>query len=261
MKSPLSQATVFVVVTFVVSFYFQYQFIFQGGLEANRGLIPILMWTPGIIGILCSLAFGHRLKDLGFRSFGGKDLLIAYGVPVVAAILLLVLSTIWGVAELKEPRKLFKVLVYAPTVGVFLGFLRAIGEEIGWRGFLHARLVEAKVRYPYVITGVVWGAWHLPAILFADYATSDLPYLSACFFMIGITGMSIFVGYQRERTGSVWLSGITHASHNTWIQRIYPAFLVPGPLDQYYGGESGFFGAFLYAMMGAVILKRIKSGP
>jgi CAAX amino terminal protease family. len=47
------------------------------------------------------------------------------------------------------------------TLVSLLSFLSAVGEEIGWRGYLLTRLVEAEVPRPVLLSGVVWAVWHL----------------------------------------------------------------------------------------------------
>src|SRR5262245_44667860 len=39
-------------------------------------------------------------------------------------------------------------------------FFCAFGEELGWRGYLLPRLVEAGLLCPLVFCGLVWGIWH-----------------------------------------------------------------------------------------------------
>src|SRR5262249_4696033 len=141
----------------------------------------------------------------------------------------------------------YAFLVLAPTMYVVIGSLRALGEEIGWRGFLHARLREQNISHPYILTGIIWGLWHLPLILFADYATSDLPYLSALLFMITITANSVFMGWIKEKSGTIWPAALAHGVHNVWIAGVYPAFIKKGVLDTYFGGESGVFIAIIYS--------------
>ena len=55
--------------------------------------------------------------------------------------------------------QLVEALTYAPLVNTFA----ALGEEVGWRGFLYPQL---KARFGItagrLIGGVIWGAWHFP---------------------------------------------------------------------------------------------------
>ena len=52
------------------------------------------------------------------------------------------------------------------TVGLVLNLVRAAGEEIGWRGYMLTRFIEAGIPRPVLTHAIVWGLWHLPLILF-----------------------------------------------------------------------------------------------
>src|SRR5262249_20165057 len=53
-------------------------------------------------------------------------------------------------------------MMLALTVGPLFNALFAVGEELGWRGFLLPRLMISGVRqWPaLIVTGIVWGIWH-----------------------------------------------------------------------------------------------------
>ena len=42
---------------------------------------------------------------------------------------------------------------------------------------------------------------------------------------------------------------LAHGVHNVWFQHVYPAFAKKGPLDPYFGGESGLFCAVVYGLL------------
>lgn len=57
----------------------------------------------------------------------------------------------------------------AIVVGIILG-VGPLGEELGWRGFLQARLQgRAGPVASAIIVGLVWAFWHLPVFRFADF--------------------------------------------------------------------------------------------
>jgi membrane protease YdiL (CAAX protease family) len=262
-----AQIYVFLIITFSISAAFQFKIIFDGGLDTNQNLILPLMWTPGIVGLLCSLLFGHRWHDIGFRYCSWKQICLAYALPACTAILILVLLLLFGIDSFgmrekyiekfgSETGVLKAMLIIAPTAAVFLASLRALGEEIGWRGFMHARLREAQIKNPNVVTGIIWSIWHIPLIIFADYSTSDKPLLNAGLFVFGAISISIFMGWQRQITNSIWPAAILHGSHNTWIQKIYPVFVKKGPLHSYFGSESGLFLVLIYLSVAVFIYQK-----
>lgn len=70
------------------------------------------------------------------------------------------------------------------TLQLLIGMVFAAGEEIGWRGYMLTRLIAAGVPKPILVSGLIWGAWHLPLIVSGRYVVSSDPMLSAALFMV-----------------------------------------------------------------------------
>ena len=261
------QIIVFIILTFTISWTEEYFIAKSGGIQ-NSLRAFCLMWTPGIVGLILSFYFGSRFKDIGFRKGNLKSYLLAYFVPAITSLLILILLILTGLGEFQiDPilidrvgnvkSVLMRVLIFGPTIGALLGFVSGLGEEIGWRGFLHSRLVSLKIKHPFLITGIIWAIWHWPLILFSDYATSAHPAVSLILFTLSILSYSVFMGYLREKSGSVFTAGLAHGAHNLWIQGIYPAFILKGELDPYFGGESGLFIVVIYLCVAGFIYRKL----
>ena len=65
------------------------------------------------------------------------------------------------------------------AVGMVDGLIFASGEEIGWRGYMLTRLIDAGVPRPVLTSGLIWGLWHVPLVLGGVYAAGPSPALSA----------------------------------------------------------------------------------
>jgi membrane protease YdiL (CAAX protease family) len=265
------QISAYLALTFILSWIQQY-FIIRGGGVSNSAPIFLLMWTPGLVGMFCSWIFGYRLKDIGFRWGSWKYYAIAYAIPAVTAMSILALLLVFGMGEFQLSPELIQkkgsvraailaLALWGPIVGAAVAFTSALGEEIGWRGFLHSRLMDAGIRHPFLITGAIWAFWHWPLILFSNYATSDMPLLSLILFTMGVTAMSVNMGVLRAKSGSVFSAALIHGTHNLWIQGIYPALLKKGPLDPYFGGESGVFIVVIYGLIAVFIYRRYLTEP
>ena len=261
------QIICFVLITFLVSWSEEYWMIKQNKGVENTLATFCLMWTPGLVGLILSFCFGNRFREIGFRKGNLKSYLLAYFIPAATSVLVLVALLLSGIGTFGlSPAlaakaggshvALFKLLILGPTIGTVIGFTSALGEEIGWRGFLHSRLIAMNVRHPFLITGIIWAIWHWPLILFSDYATSDYPVVSLILFTLSIISYSVFMGYLRENSGSVFPAALAHGSHNLWIQAIYPAFITKGVLDPYFGGESGVFIVIFYAILASYIYRK-----
>src|SRR5262249_4427498 len=81
-------------------------------------------------------------------------------------------------------------LAVAATVGTIFINWTAAGEGIGWRGYMLRRLINAGVPSPVLVSGVIWGLWHVPLILGGVYLTGAPPALSALLWMVVATSFS-----------------------------------------------------------------------
>ena len=130
------------------------------------------------------------------------------------------------------------LLLLALTVVTLISALSAVGEEIGWRGFMLTRLVEAGVPAPLLVSGVVWALWHVPLILTGQYAAGGNRTLSAILFVAGISAAGCAIGFLRLSSGSIWPAVLLHAAWNAVIQGAFDASSKGGKV---WIGESGLF--------------------
>lgn len=98
----------------------------------------------------------------------------------------------------------------------FLNIMPFIGEEYGWRAYLAPRLKEIYgVKNAILLTGFIWGIWHLPLNLFyysdgllTSQIYSILVQLVFCIFL------GIFLSYAYNRTKSIWAPVMIHYLNN-----------------------------------------------
>jgi membrane protease YdiL (CAAX protease family) len=110
------------------------------------------------------------------------------------------------------------LLVAAQFVNVLIGSLinviPALGEELGWRGWLLPKLLPLGIVPAILISGVIWGLWHAPLILLG-YNYGDAPGWLALSAMVGMT---IVIGavfsWLRIRSESVWPAALAHGAFN-----------------------------------------------
>lgn len=118
-------------------------------------------------------------------------------------------------------------ITYAPLINV----IPCLGEEAGWRGFLTPRLTERFGRMKgAVLSGVIWGVWHWPVILFAGYEYGltywGAPVLGPLLFCVFTTALGILFSLLYEKTGSIWICALGHGAINAFANT--PSlFLVP----------------------------------
>jgi membrane protease YdiL (CAAX protease family) len=90
-----------------------------------------------------------------------------------------------------------------------------LGEEFGWRGYaLPALTARVGWRGAGVLIGIAWALWHLPLLLVADTAQTDLP---IALFLISTVGLSVVMARLGVHTGfSVLPALLLHSVINWW---------------------------------------------
>lgn len=210
----------------------------RGGLgAAGMTWALALMWSPGVVALAVHLHLRRSLRGLGWAPGPIRILLLALALPLAYAggVYALVWASGMGGFEAGPALSAYRAKLgldpttpAAPTLLLFLAWglppnaLAALGEEIGWRGFLLPRLVARHgYRRGALASGVIWAVYHWPAILIAGYhaGSTPLPYALAC-FSIATVGWSFAYAWLRLRAGSLWPAVLLHASHNLLIQAV-----------------------------------------
>ena len=87
------------------------------------------------------------------------------------------------------------------------------GEEFGWRGYLQVRLLGRRPLLAAIVTGFIWGLWHIPINL-RGYNFPDQPMIGMPVFIISTIMLSIIFGWLRVKTGSIWSASLAHSATN-----------------------------------------------
>ena len=117
-------------------------------------------------------------------------------------------------------------LLFTATATLIMRIATALGEEIGWRGFLVPELAkQMSFTKLSVLSGIIWAAWHAPLLLFADYnAGTNRLYAMACFAVMIVASSFIFA-WLRLKPGSLWPAAVLHASHNLFVQTVFDSMM------------------------------------
>lgn len=120
-----------------------------------------------------------------------------------------------GAAEIPLPvGALIAIQVAALPVAAFVNLIPALGEELGWRGWLLPRLMPLGTLPALLVSGVIWGLWHAPLILLG-YNYPDAPGWLGLTAMVGMcVVVGAVFGWLRLRSGSVWPAALAHAAFN-----------------------------------------------
>ena len=250
------QVAAFLLVTFTLSF------ALEGWMATTQSmnLVWLLMWIPGVTGLLCRLFFREGFGDISLRVSRRGGLLpwaLAWFSPILVG--LLAYGVAWGTGLAPFEASGTGSLAGSPyairflaqlgvmlTLGTLLGALFALGEELGWRGYLLTRLVAAGVPHPVWVSGGLWALWHIPLILSGEYASSPHPWLSVALFTVDVLAATHVIVYVRLATGSVWSAVLFHAAWNAIIQGVFDHFA--GESGSLWVGESGVLVAATHAL-------------
>jgi len=247
----------------------------EGMLPAVVRLIAwsVAMWAPGLAAIastawtenkpLSTLRLGHLGKPLAY--------LWAWAVPLILILLTagLTWAAGWGTPEpsmswLEEqtpeltgatflpPGQLMTLqIVSAMIVGPLINSLFAVGEEVGWRGFLLPRLLPLGQTRAILVSGIIWGAWHIPAIA-QGHNYPGRPLLGIVMMVIFTTLLGFLLAWLYFQTRSPWAPALAHGTVNAAAALPVLFFNVP---DLLLGGTLtsaagliilGLFALFLY---------------
>lgn len=248
----------FVLLTALFSSFFYYFLTHDVQPSASRQYYWGLMWSPGVAALLTARFYRYNLADFGWfwpRAAATRwsyliPLLytfVAYGIvwlggwggfPNQDFIAQSSVALGWG----KLPSWLFVpcFFVFNAICGVFPGMATALGEEIGWRGFLVPQLAR-NMSYTKVslLTGIIWAVWHYPVLLYGEYNNGTPAWYGVSCFTVAVVSLSFVYTWFRLKTGSLWTGVLLHASHNLFVQTVFtPLTLDTGPTE-YFIGEFG----------------------
>lgn len=143
----------------------------------NLSWVWVLMWTPAAASVVARLILHEGFADVSFRvggRRGWKAIVLALIFPIVIG--LISYGTAWAtglvqfspqpfhfithyVPENASPVVTFVInLAAASTFMTVFSLGTAAGEEIGWRGFMLTRLIDAGVPNPILMSGLIWAS-------------------------------------------------------------------------------------------------------
>ena len=105
------------------------------------------------------------------------------------------------------------IILSATILGPLLNLPFALGEELGWRGFLEPELSRRWCRRGLFATGVIWGIWHAPVIL-QGHNYPGHHWIGIPMMIVATSFLNIFLVWCRRRSGSVWAPALAHGGIN-----------------------------------------------
>lgn len=217
------------------------------------------MLTVGLAAITTCLIRGRDLASLGWGWGGWSFQWLSYALPLgmISAAYLLIWSSGFGqwydagfVLETRQAYHLDSwsntaVIVFHFVVTATLSFVlllpSALGEELGWRGFLVPELCKWM---PFtgvaLVSGLLWAVWHWPMMFMEIYGNEGTPlYFQLLAFTLFITANGVTLAYLRLKSNSVWTAVIFHMSNNVFMQKFFTPMTAETSQSGWYMDEFG----------------------
>ena len=211
---------------------------FSGG--GGGHYVEALMWCPAAAAFVTLLITRGDVASLGLSRFAPRFSLAGYLIPLAYASLAYI--AVWslglggfpngkGIAELAARLKwdvtapgqfIPPYFLLVATTFMVGAIARALGEEIGWRGFLAPRMV-ARLGFTWgaILSGAIWACWHIPIMVFGSYNAGTPFWFGFTCFASFVIASAVILAWLRLKSQSVWPCAIFHASHNVFIQAFF----------------------------------------
>ena len=203
-------------------------------------------------------------QSLGLHRAGLRLWPFTLLVPAVINGVGFVLVLITGLARFGFTADAAAALGEIPVpVGIVVGLAvttvtTSLGEELGWRGYLLPRMRQLGEGKALVLSGLLWGVWHLPLMLLTDTYHGDLnPWTYFPLFILTVLSVNFAIGYTRLRTESVWPAAIMHAAANLAWNAYHFYYTASSPWTDYVTGDTGVVQLLCYGLVAIWVARGI----
>jgi len=204
-------------------------------------LVALFMWAPAVSAIAVRLYHDEPVRATCGLTVGRPQwLVVAWLAPLAfVALTIAVALTIPGVSfstdysafladfgltdeQIEEnlaaleslPVPLVVLFVVQGIIaGATVNAVAALGEELGWRGFLLSELSPLGFWKLSVITGFIWGVWHAPIVV-QGHNFPEAPFAGIAVMTVWTITVSPVFTYLTVRADSVLAATFFHGTFN-----------------------------------------------
>ena len=238
----MKKLTSYLLIAFILSWGLQLLGVFSGNRMLASVLLVVVMFTPLLAVCITHKGLKKSKTGIGWKpqmKKGWKWYLLAWVSPALLTVVGAALYYLLfpgrfdpGMGYLAEQMAtqdpggsiatgvLFWIqaaaaVVYAPFINMFA----AMGEEVGWRGYLTPALTQRfGKRKALVLSGCIWGMFHWPVILLSGYEYGTgywgAPWLGLAVMLVFTTACGTLLSWLYEKTGSIWSCALCHGALN-----------------------------------------------
>jgi len=240
------------------------------------GWLLLTMWMPGLAALIAAkfvegLSFAELKESLLLRLGSiGPYLLVFLIAPLAFAGMyglswaLGLTTPDWGMSTLIlatgndesiTPESVFQLMLpLSIVIGPLMHFFFALGEEIGWRGYLLTRLMPLGKVKAYALVGILWGLWHAP-IIWVGFNYPDHPVAGIGMMCLLTSAFGLFINEMTLHYRSAYLAAFIHAAVNAQGFGIW-MWLFPDT-SPFFGGATGFTGIIVWLCIGTMTTKML----
>ena len=235
-------------------------------------LYIVLMWIPALAATVANcISFRENgeafsLKKLfakgGLRKCKLRYVLLGCLLPLVY--LLIPYMVYWqlypenfayhGVSLVLVLKDILPVMI----LGTLISLMSALGEEIGWRGFLVPALYERLgLNKTLLLSSLFWCCWHLPLLIGGDYMSGTPWWYQLPAFALHIIPVGVMAGLLTLESGSMWPAAFLHAAHNNYDQAVFQV-ITRGDNRMYFVSETGMLTILCAWVLAAILYIRVR---
>jgi hypothetical protein len=228
------------------------------------GLVPIAMWAPAfgrfVARRIVDRAFTSTLSLRRWGATGARVILRPLAFPLVVYGAAYAIAWGAGLAHWNPgggkwtsgSQIAANLVINLALLGVF-GTFTAMGEEIGWRGYLQPRLDAAGVRSSLILVWLAQLAYHAPLMLGAGYINVGSLVTTLALFAASDLPVTFIMAREAYMARSLWPAVFFHSFHNTISQWLFPKLFTVAAGQFWIDGEGGLLPTVGYVLMGAAM--------